>query len=452
MFRIRFLFGFLAIAFITACSGARDSSGAGNGLPMLPSGAKPSAQTTTTYKFQGPPTDAGGPFGALLLGSDGNLYGTSNEGGIGSLDDGSVFEVTPSGTERVIYTFLGGADGAGVEAGLTAGSGGVLYGATDYGGGASACNGGCGTVYELVPNGSNYSERILYAFQGGSDGATPIASVLVDGSGNIWGASHSGGGGPCTSTTNVTGCGTVFELTPNGSSYTERVVHAFQGGSDGAYPADSLIMDGSGRLYGTTQFGGGTSCDISPNPQGCGIVFAITPTGREVVLYHFRGGSADGNTPRSALLFLKKAQRLVGTTVHGGSTGCGGSGCGTVFELTRGSREYTEKLLYSFGGYSGDGISPSDQNGVVADAHGDIFGTTVSGGSSFGRGAVFELSPSGPGYTEKIVHSFEGGDGAYPHASVTMDASGQLYGVAFDGGLHVHGCGYSCGTVYKIVP
>ena len=454
MKRLHLVATIVAVTLLAACGSTHDSSGGGaNGLPAILGGAKPPTTLTTVYEFQGPPIDGGNPFGALLLGSDGNFYGTTNSAGVGQQlrhDDGAVFQVTPGGTERVLYTFRGGTDGAGAEAGVTAGSGGVLYGATDYGDGSVACAGGCGTVFDLIPNGSNYTEHVLYAFQGGSDGANPLGNVLVGSGGNIYGTTALGGGTSCTLGSTVVGCGVVYKLTPSGSGYTEKVLHAFQGGNDGAFPADALIRDSFGRLYGTTQYGGTTGCNVPSNPAGCGIAFMLAPNGQETVLYRFQGGSADGGNPRSALLPLKGFQRLVGTAARGGSTGCS---CGTVFELRRGNHGYTETTLYNFGASATDGIRPSDQNGLVADAQGNIFGTTVGGGGAACHcGAIFEISPSPSGYTEKVLDSFKGGDGSFPHASLTQDASGQLYGVTFNAGLRVHGCGSGCGTVFRAAP
>jgi uncharacterized repeat protein (TIGR03803 family) len=444
----------LAAILLTACGGAHDATTpvGGNGQPAVPSGVRPSAQLATVYEFQGPPSDGGSPFGSLTLGSDGNFYGTTFLGGVGARlrhDIGTVFEITPAGVERVLHTFQGGADGAAPEAGVTEGSGGVLYGVTQNGGGSAACAGGCGIVYALVPNGSDYTEHVLHAFQGGSDGAVPLASVLLDGQGNIYGTTIFGGGASCTSGSVVVGCGTVFKLTPNGSSYSESVLYAFQGGSDGAFAAGSLIRDRFGRLYGATEFGGGTSCTLPPNPAGCGIAFMISSKGHESILYRFQGGTGDGSVPRSALLPLKGFQRLVGATLRGGSAGCN---CGTVYELKRSSSGYAEKVLYNFGGYATDAIRPGDQEGLVADAQGNIFGTGNGGGAACFCGAVFELSPSVSGYTERVLASFKGGDGSFPHDGVTSDGNGQLYGATYQAGLRVHGCAHGCGTIFRVTP
>ncbi len=360
--------------------------------------------------------------------------------------------MSPSGSERVLYAFQGGADGEYPVAGVTEGSGGVLFGATQNGGSAS-CGNGCGTVFALVPSGSEYTEQILHAFgTGNPDGRTPLANVLVDGHGNIYGTTIQGGGTSCEFGSYDLGCGVVYELMPNGSGYTEKLLYRFRGGNDGAYPSSSLTMDALGRIYGTTQFGGGgTSCHFS---LGCGTVFRITPNGHETVLYRFQGGS-DGANPLSGLLSLK-GKRLIGATLYGGSSVCS-IGCGTVFELDRSTQGYTERVIHSFGdSVNGDGALPSDQNGLVADANGNIFGTTTAGGTACsetgGCGTVFELSPSGSGYSETVLHSFLRGTAPAPQAGLTLDAGGQLYGVMYNGVRRVHGCDHGCGTVFRIAP
>jgi uncharacterized repeat protein (TIGR03803 family) len=411
------------------------------------------------YTFQGAP-DGVNPFGNLLAGTNGEFYGTTNNGGAGpSGGAGTVFEVSPSGTESILYSFQGGTDGAGSEAGLIAGKGGVLYGVTDFGGGATACSfGGCGTVFELTPSGSGYSHRVLYAFQGANDGAIPLSNLLLDKTGALYGTTdHGGGTTACPSNSGTTGCGTVFKLTPSGSGYTETILHSFQAGTDGAVPAGTLIADAGGALYGTTQYGGGTTtCTSASGTTGCGTVFKLTPSGSgytESVLYSFKGGTSDGSNPRSALLALKSFHSppmFVGTTLHGGASGsgCGGVGCGTVFEI---SASGSERVLHSFGIASGDGLNPYNQNGLYSDTNGALYGTTSQGGTApAGCGTVFKLTPSGTGYTESVLYSFKGArrsDGCLPWGSLTADATGTLYGTTVTGGTRQNN-----GIIFKVSP
>jgi uncharacterized repeat protein (TIGR03803 family) len=449
-----------AVALIASCGGGSAAGGLG---PIVGAGASSTSvrevsprQFTTVYAFTGPPADGGNPLAALSLGSNGNFYGTTDFGGGGKgfHNHGTVFEMSPSGSERVLYAFQGGADGEYPEAGVTEGSGGVLYGATQSGGSAP-CGNGCGTVFALVPSGSGYAENILHTFGTvNPDGRTPLANVLVDGHGNIYGTTIWGGGTSCVFGSYDLGCGVVYELSPGGSGYTEKLLYRFRGGNDGAYPSSSLTMDALGRIYGTTQFGGGTSCHFYPNPSGCGTVFRITPEGHETVLYRFQGGT-DGADPLAGLLSLK-GQRLIGATFYGGSSVCS-IGCGTVFELDPSTQAHTGRVIHRFGdSVNGDGALPSDQNGLVADANGNIFGTTTAGGAGCGEtggcGTVFDLSPSASGYSETVLHSFIRGTAPTPQAGLTLDAGGQLYGVMYDGVRRVHGCENGCGTVFRIAP
>ncbi len=250
------------------------------------------------------------------------------------------------------------------------------------------------------------------------------------------------------------GCGTVFKLTPSGSGYTETVLHSFQAGNDGAIPVATLIADGR-ALYGTTQFGGGTTaCKSASGTPGCGTVFKLTPSGSgytESILYSFKGGTNDGSRPRSALLavklFNRPLSRLVGTTLNGGASGsgCSGTGCGTVFAL---DMHGNERVLHSFGVVSGDGLLPFNQNGLYTDTNGVLYGTTSQGGTARAFcGTVFKLTRSG---TESILYSFKGArgsDGCEPRGSLTADAAGTLYGTTQAGGTHKQ-----YGTVFKVSP
>ena len=268
--------------------------------------------------------NGGYPEAGLISDSQGNLYGTTNRGGASNA--GTVFELTPPAiaggawTETVLHAFTGGSDGGNPEAGLIADSQGNLYGTT-YQGGAS----GYGTVFELTPPaiaGGAWTETVLHAFAAGSDGAFPAAGLIADSKGNLYGTTIGGGGSNA-------GAGTVFELMPPaiaGGAWTETVRHAFTAGGDGGYPAAGLIADSKGNLYGTTTGGGGSG-------YGPGTVFELTPPAnnfevwREAVLYAFTGGS-DGGNPAGALI-VDSNGNLYGTTYIGGA-----SGHGTVFELT----------------------------------------------------------------------------------------------------------------------
>ena len=224
------------------------------------------------------------------------------------------------------------------------------------------------------------------------------------------------------------GVGVVFELSPTGH---EIVLHNFAGGTDGANPESRLTADKAGNLYGTTYSGG-----ISNS----GTVFEVTRKGQESVLYSFKGG-ADGASPVAGLT-IDKAGNLYGTTTAGGS-----SGNGTVFKLAVPSvagGAWTENILYSFGTGT-DGTIPVA--GVTFDAFGDLYGTT-SGGGTYGYGTVFQLKRSAPTWTENILHDFAmGTDGGVPYAGVVWDATGNLYGASSDGGAGGENGG---GTVFEL--
>jgi uncharacterized repeat protein (TIGR03803 family) len=409
------------------------------------------------YNFQAPP-DAELAYAGLATGKKGEFYGTTYGGGTGpSGGDGTVYEITAAGKEKVLYSFQYGSDGAGSQAVVISDKTGALYGESVLGGGGSACAYGCGTVFKLTPGKSGFTESVLYPFAGApNDGALPYGGLLMTKSGALLGTTFQGG----SSKTCGHGCGTVFELTPSGSKYSENVIHVFGNNTDADGPADQLVADSSGNLYGTSLFGGNVTGACKKGPlglPGCGTVFKLTPSGStysESVIYRF-AGSADGKYPRSSVL-LGANGVLYGLTEQGGAKK--GSENGTVFELTPKGSRYSEKILYSFQGGS-DGADPDDTPGLVAASGGGFYGTTVNGGGASacasGCGTIFKLSPSGSGYTESVLYAFQGGtDGEYPYGSVTVDGKGQLLGPTYYGGSGP--CSFSsntgCGTIFSVKP
>lgn len=309
--------------------------------------------------------DGGWPFDGLTA-VNGNqfLWGTTSSGGQ-SLD-GTVFYTDTSGNEHVRFSFIGGGDGASPEAGFTAqqrvGTTLRLYGALLYTGGGGGCGGdGCGVVYRTTTNGG---ESVIYAFQGGGDGARPYAGPLMMNK-TLYGSTLFGGGAGCGSQ----GCGIIYKLTVHGK---ETVLHRFTDGSDGAYPNGLIAVDGV--LYGTTEAGG---------TKNAGVFFSITPSGKLTTLYNFQD-NPDGNGPGATLIYSK--DKFYGTTVGGGS-----AGVGTVFSVTKSG---SEKVLYSFLG----GSDGSDPQGPVYFFKGNLYGTTTTGGgtgcsSGNGCGTIYRLKP-----------------------------------------------------------
>jgi uncharacterized repeat protein (TIGR03803 family) len=237
---------------------------------------------------------------------------------------------------KVLYDFKGGNDGAAPQSSLTIGTGGVLYGVTANGGGAKPCPAGCGTAFSLTPKAGKYAESVLYRFQGtgGSspDGEIPTRGrgLYLASDGTLVGTTQAGGTGSC-GILFLGGCGIVFTLTPKGKGYAEGTPYTFQGGSDAQGPNEELTPGKNGVLYGTGFLaGGGSACSV-----GCGAIFSLTPAGsgyKEKVVYSFQGGK-DGALPYDGVT-IDKSGKLFGTTyLGGGSTTCG-TGCGTVFSVT----------------------------------------------------------------------------------------------------------------------
>ena len=368
------------------------------------------------------------PFGGLIFDGHGNLYSTTAGGGIYGV--GTIFEMSPrqggGWTETVLHSFGRGDDGQSPMAGLVADGNGNLYSTTFSGG----IHGG-GTVFEMSPRqGGGWTETVLHSFGNGNDASQPNYSALVaDSMGNLYGAALYGG---------IHGLGAVFELSPRqGGGWTETVLHSFNiNGVDGTLPYGNLIQDGAGALYGTTARDGG---------HGGGMVYSLARRGdgswKESVAYSFDFQGTDGANPAFAALVFDSGGNLYGTTYNGGQYDSG-----TAFELApNGSGGWTEKVLYDFGK---DGAGAHPQPGMIFDSAGNLYGTTVTGGSS-DRGTVFELSPGGNGgWTARLLHSFNknGSDGYYPCGNLIFDPAGNLYGTTFNGGIHYGG------TVFQLSP
>jgi uncharacterized repeat protein (TIGR03803 family) len=337
------------------------------------------------YRFKTANSGTFPPLGVIDVNS--TLYGTAfYSGGDGSKCDsyldgcGTLYKIDPTGKKfQVLHDFVGGDDGAGPYSNVVNLGNGTLYGATNYGGSGCA-SGGCGTVYALDLNSG--AESVIYPFKGGTDGIDPVGVTLSKGF--VYGATYFGGRSSiCPAGSSLTGCGTIFKIDP--SSGAETVLYRFKGGKDGAFPTNVLSVKGD--LYGTTEDGGGSACAGS-GYTGCGTIFKISATsGSEKILYRFKGGT-DGAGPTQLIADVKGT--LYGTTDEGG-TGCIGSGCGTIFKIDTSGKGYD--VIYRFLGGT-DGAFPFD--GVTA-VNGKLYGTTWEGGGTgcggAGCGTVFEATP-----------------------------------------------------------
>lgn len=391
---------FAEAALLAACGGSQSPIGALRAIPQYTVSSQLSrGGYQVLYRFQG---DSNGQLDgdsprANLIAVKNQLYGTTAEGGEYNYSGcgagkffsgcGTVFAVSASGQERVLYRFAGGSDGYWPNAGLLALNG-TLYGTTVSGGGLHCKKGyygSCGTVFALSPSGQ---EEVLHRFTGPPDGARPAASLIaVDGT--LYGTTV-GGGALRAGCRRHGGCGVVFSVTPAG---IERVVYAFKAARDGSAPSGPLLSV-HGTLYGVTIAGGSGKC---------GTVFKLSTSGEERIVHTFNG-SGDGCNPVGGLVAIDGG--LYGITHYDIDGGV--CDCGTVFKLTATG---AESVIYRFAGGS-DGTQPAA--GLIA-FKGALYGTTALGGrgciGSQGCGTVFKVTTSG---AERVLHAFEGdSDGVF---------------------------------------
>ena len=403
------------------------------------------------YRFQR--EDGTNPWSNLIADRAGNLYGTTEYNGVSYY--GTVFQLAPPAkadrawTLTTLYSFRNAGDGARPTAGLIFDGKGNLYGTT-----SDSATGGYGEIFQLVPPttpGEEWKETVLYHFQGGADGATPLGGLISDENGNLYG------------TTTYT----VFKLSPPtlpGEAWTFSLLHEFKGGTrDGTYSHAGLVRDRVGNLYGTTLWGG-----YDGNPDcgeiGCGTVFELSPPAApggdwtEKVI-HFFGTGDDGFNPEGGLV-LGANGILYGTTFSGGK-----SVGGTAFQLVPPSQPpgvWNETVIHNFSYSRYDGAAPVAS--MILDRAGNLYGTTLFGGNScyyngaaYGCGVVFELSPrhsDGAAWDETVLYFFRKGAGTakQPAGSLLFDNYGDLYGTTVDGGYDTcPGGSDECGTVFKIV-
>jgi uncharacterized repeat protein (TIGR03803 family) len=342
--------------------------------------------------------DGGGLWSSVALGGDGELYGTTSGGG--AHNGGIVFRLRVSGdggwAETILHSFPASyADGGDPQGGVIVGPGGVLLGTTVYGGPKND-----GTVFQLRQTITGWKESLIHT--GGS-----WARVTRDGEGNLYGTQETD----------------VFELQPTEHGWVRTVLHNFTGGGDGGGAFSPVILDSSGNLYGTTEGGGA---------YDGGTVYEIedTTTGwKEKILHSFAVNYKDGHTPGWGALAMDSARNLYGTTAGGGCCG------GVVFKLTPGANgDWRESILYEF---KGGALGFEAGAGVVMDKAGNLYGTTINGGTP-GCGVLYKLAPSPKDkWKYTVLHTFGYGyDGCQPDANLTLGPDGTLYGTTATGGRY----------------
>jgi uncharacterized repeat protein (TIGR03803 family) len=360
------------------------------------------------HGFFGPPAGGQHPYGSLFQASNGLLYGTSRDGGTNN--NGTIFSLNGNGDAFTeFFSFNGnGGDANNPRSPVIQGRDGGLYGTTYLGG-----SNGLGTVFKMNADGSDY--QLLHSFvNDGTDGINPTAGLLQADDGLLYGVTTSGG---------PNGDGAFFSLGTNGNSYT---VTASFDGSQGAFPYGTLIQGRDGGLYGTAYALGSNSL---------GVVFRIDKSGSNLTALHsFPETPNDGYNPTAGLIQGADGG-LYGATYYGGATTNG-----TVFRVSTNGAQYS--VLHHFPENNTDGQSPD--GALVQGPDGSLYGTTYYGGSN-NYGAVFKLSTNGTGYT--IIHHFSyGDDGGYPEAGLVWSGAGRLFGTTFNGGY------YAGGTVFTLAP
>ena len=387
------------------------------------------------YKFTGGADGAFPTGGVTLLGH--SLVGTTWYLGAGG--HGVAYKLTNingNWTYSIMHSFGEGSDGQSPIAPFIIGPDGALYNTTEYGGSA-----GVGTIFRLVPNSvvarpatlfPQWNETLLYSFQNTPDGGQPWTGKLVfDQTGNIFGTTAGGGD---------FGYGTVFEMTPSGDGWSEKVLYSFQGNGDGVGPTAGVLLDNEGNIYGTTE-GGGTG--------GLGSVWRLSPSPAgwvETVLYSFQA-TDDAANPYAGLV-SDQFGNLYGATNSGGFYGGQGRG-GAVFELSPSGGGWTFAVIYYFP-CSGTCFQAGPADSLTIDASGNLYGATAGDGAH-GLGNVFKLTRVNGGWSYSSLHDFRLKDGAELIGSVVLDADGTIYGTAVQGG-DLSCSTFGCGVVFEITP
>jgi uncharacterized repeat protein (TIGR03803 family) len=401
----------------------------------------PSGTYASLYSFGGYSGDGVDPNGGLVQGSDGNFYGTTEEGGTDVW--GTVFRISPDGSETIVYSFAGyPGDGKLPNARLVQGSDGNFYGTTEFGGTSTNCDSGCGTVFRISPSGS---ETVLYSFAGyPTDGFDAVGGLVQGSDSNFYGVTDQGG----TSTNcGSPGCGTVFRISPSGTYTSLYSFHGstyIGGNGDGASPQAGLVEGSDGNFYGTTANGG---------ELGLGNVFRISPSGTLTSLYSIPVTNFGAAVGVDGLDLQGLVQGIdgdfYGTTAGGGmSTNCeAAGGCGTVFKLAIGSGPGgggSTNCTYSINSPNAlfAAVGGSESVSVIASnscvwtaASNDGFITITSGSSGSGNGTVHYIVAANTSTNEQVG---------------TMTIAGQTFTVTESGTTSSGGCTFSIGTKTSI--
>jgi uncharacterized repeat protein (TIGR03803 family) len=355
------------------------------------------------YSFGNNP-DGAGPAATLFQASDGFLYGTA--GGGGATANGTVFRISPAGAFHLVYSFTNGTDGQHPAASLVQGRDGNLYGTTTFGG--SNC---FGTVFRLTPGGAITP---VYSFSAGTDGAIPMAGLVLGKDGNLYGTTFGG---------NTPSKGSVYRISTNGV-FTS--LHAFTGGADGGKPQAPLIQAADGNLYGTTSQGGATSN---------GTIFRITPAGALTVIYSFTNGT-DGAAPQAGLVQGGDGY------FYGAAKNGGGNSLGTIFRVSTNGAFTT---LHTFSpAPEGFGVLSS----LVQFSDGKLYGAAESGGAG-SAGSIFRISTAGV-FEQLYSFSKAGGDGQTPVGGLIQANDGNLYGTTTAGGTNLYGTIFRYGSASPV--
>lgn len=423
----RILFIMISVGAISVCAQAQSHHSTG----LDQSSSDQTYTQSVLYEFQAAP-DGQNPDMGLIRDSSGNLYGGTWSGGDNGYDYGTVFELTPNGSDgynyQQIYSLAGWAGGIKLQA-LTIDGQGNLYGTQS----CAQLPGGCqGDVFELSPgSGGNWAVSDVYSFTGGSDGQDPN-SVVVDSAGNVYGTTHSTYWG--------NQYGSFFELTTTNNQWFENTLYSFTGadkGKYGEYPS-TLTMDKKGDFYGLASGAGA---------GGAEIIFKLhysAEKGWVQTIVHSFQGSSYAEAPAGNLTLGSDGN------FYYGAAGAQDYGC--VYELTL-SGEVT--CLYAFTG-GANGAYPGD---VTFDKAGNLYGVAAGGivnqnCLSFGCGVVYKLTPPSSGqttWTENVLYSFTGGaDGDSPNGTPVIDDAGNVYGIAYYGGVNYGEHGF--GVVFKLTP